>query len=931
MQSATAPSQYKPTNISSMKRRLTSLLAGLLSAGAASGADLYVSPFGSSSNRGSESSPLDLDTALSSRSPARPGDTIWLRGGTYKGKFVSTISGSSGVPITVRSYPGEWAKIDSGIGANRAVILQINGSWTIFRDLEVMSSDTKRSTSYSGSFPDDIRRGEGIHINGANTKVINVVVHDAALGIAAWSSAPNSEIYGCIIYYNGWQAPDRAHGHGIYSQNASGQRLIRDNIIFSQFDKGIQVYGSEAASLRNHLIEGNVVFNSGIVSFNQNVSENLTLWGGDTGPEGIVIKENQFYSIGSEGKLVIGGEGAKDLVFQNNYVPLKAKIRYWQSAIVSGNTFAAPESVIECYLDSRFSSSNYSWDRNTYLCAEEQYSPFILYRLSSRGSLQPFLSSFNGWRSETRFDSSSSYSKGRPTSARVFVRPNRYDSNRANIAIYNWGRLSSVAADLSSVLSEGQSYRIYNAQDYFGAPVASGTFTGAPVSIPMSGLTIATPVGLRTPPNTAPEFGAFVLRAGDPPRSRPSNTSPTLSSIANQTVESNTSTLPIPFTVGDAETAPDKLSVLASSSNHSLVPNSNISLGGSGAQRTLSIEPAPNRTGSATITVAVTDGTLLTTKNFSLNVLSVDAPPEISPIADQIVHNGASTGPIPFTVRSARDGTALSISARASNATQVPSENIVVAGTGEARTISVRPAPNQFGSTTIFVVAVAGRSATQISFELFHRNSTAEAPVSAAAPEISTIRDQVTYNSTPTQAVEFTITDADTPAEDLLVSATASNPTQVPTLELGGSGTTRTLVLAPGEREYGSTTITVTVSDGIHSDSTEFEFYNKESSGNTAPIVSAIPDQSTRGSLATQPIAFAIADDHSEADNLRVWAEPSNPTQVPPSNIIFTGTGADRIVTITPAPGQYGTTTIYILVNDGELTTQTSFVLSALE
>ena len=76
--------------------------------------------------------------------------------------------------------------------------------------------------------------------------------------------------------------------------------------------------------------------------------------------------------------------------------------------------------------------------------------------------------------------------------------------------------------------------------------------------------------------------------------------------------------VPIPFTVGDVELTPAYLTVTATSSNTTLVPAGNISLGGSGANRTIDILPAPNQSGTATITVSVNDGnvTVSTTHSF---------------------------------------------------------------------------------------------------------------------------------------------------------------------------------------------------------------------------------------------------------------------------------------------------------------------------
>ncbi len=62
------------------------------------------------------------------------------------------------------------------------------------------------------------------------------------------------------------------------------------------------------------------------------------------------------------------------------------------------------------------------------------------------------------------------------------------------------------------------------------------------------------------------------------------------------------------LTVGDVESPPGTLTLSGSSNNTALVPNSNIVFGGSGANRTITITAAPKKTGTATITVLVSDG-----------------------------------------------------------------------------------------------------------------------------------------------------------------------------------------------------------------------------------------------------------------------------------------------------------------------------------
>src|SRR5207302_2192332 len=76
-------------------------------------ADFYVSPTGSSSGSGSQTSPWDLQTALNQPAAVKPGDTIWLKGGRYQGVFNAKLTGTSAAPIKVRPVAGERAIVDN--------------------------------------------------------------------------------------------------------------------------------------------------------------------------------------------------------------------------------------------------------------------------------------------------------------------------------------------------------------------------------------------------------------------------------------------------------------------------------------------------------------------------------------------------------------------------------------------------------------------------------------------------------------------------------------------------------------------------------------------------------------------------------------------------------------------------------------------------
>jgi hypothetical protein len=95
------------------------------------------------------------------------------------------------------------------------------------------------------------------------------------------------------------------------------------------------------------------------------------------------------------------------------------------------------------------------------------------------------------------------------------------------------------------------------------------------------------------------------------------NDAPTITDIADTSIAEDGATSALAFTIGDVETAAGSLTVTATSSDPTLIPNANLIIGGSGASRTLTATPAANQFGTATITVTVNDGTTTTSDTSS--------------------------------------------------------------------------------------------------------------------------------------------------------------------------------------------------------------------------------------------------------------------------------------------------------------------------
>lgn len=446
-------------------------VAFFLGSGWSYAADWHVSPDGKATGDGSAANPWDMATAFSGPKAVQPGDTIWLHGGTYKGNLLCALMGTAEKPIIVRQAPGERATIDTD--STGQISVMVSGNYVWLWGFEIMSSDLNRLSNDASSWPADIKCGSGIDTGnspkyGIGTKFINLVIHDTSGAFGVWREAVNPEIYGCIIYYIGWDGPDGGHGHGIYAQSGPEQSFkLADNITFAQFSHGIHVYGSENAYLNNFTIDGNISFNNGILSKVSGYARDILVGGGRTA-ENPIVQDNYCYFTPSKmqatGIDMQFGHGSKNATVKDNYVACEGAMAFKiksEGAAVAGNTFVGNVEGIK----------------------------------------------------ETDFPANTYVGMKRPTGLRVFVRPNQYEPGRAHIAVFNWDNLDTVQVDVANALKVGEEYEVRDVQNYFGPAVVKGTCDGKPIELPMNLTAVAEVVGTYHADfaHTPKEFGAFVL------------------------------------------------------------------------------------------------------------------------------------------------------------------------------------------------------------------------------------------------------------------------------------------------------------------------------------------------------------------------------------------------------------------------------------
>ncbi len=197
------------------------------------------------------------------------------------------------------------------------------------------------------------------------------------------------------------------------------------------------------------------------------------------------------------------------------------------------------------------------------------------------------------------------------------------------------------------------------------------------------------------------------------------NLPPTISNVTNFHIDEDTSSGPVSVTVSDVDDPNTSLELTGTSSNTSLIPNSNIVFGGSGGNRTLTITPAPNQNGSATITLTVSDGRLADSDSFIVTVDPVNDQPTITSISSRSIPVNGNTGSIAFTIGDVEtDVSFLTLTKDTSNSTLVPLSGIVFGGSGASRNVTITPAANQLGSSSVTLTISDGALTASRTFTL---------------------------------------------------------------------------------------------------------------------------------------------------------------------------------------------------------------------
>jgi hypothetical protein len=468
-------------------------------------------------NDGTWAKPIDLQSALSGTG-IKPGQTLLVRGGIYRGSFRSLLKGTADKPIRIAAFPGDVVVIDAG--QRRSPGLVIDGAHTIFSGFEVRHATVLADGSRVEPADRSAAPGDGVEVDGPGIQLVDFSVHDNGTGIELRDDAIDAKIIGGAVYNNGYRGLARRPSPGIEIRNDSGTKLVSGTLVFNNFGHGIDVTGLGGND--GVVLDGVVAFDNGAPA--GSASRNV-LMGSSTGDvDRIRVQHGVFYHRRSDGtNIEIGSEDRHNgaAAFIDNHVlggeELLA-LRSFDSLKVGDNLFVrssgseVDEPAIELWTPGRLVRSAvpdaYSWDKNTYVDVAPTAEAFILNSRSDSRAL-----TFPEWRDRTGLDAASVHQGAPKTAPVVRLLPVAGRNGRANVTVSNPSNAPTVRVDLTGAgLRRGQTFEIRDAQNLGGSPVFSGTFNGSVVSLPMRSTSVSQPVyGGRRVSHTPPAFGAFVV------------------------------------------------------------------------------------------------------------------------------------------------------------------------------------------------------------------------------------------------------------------------------------------------------------------------------------------------------------------------------------------------------------------------------------
>ncbi len=226
-------------------------------------ATYYIAPTGNNSSPGTVTQPFA--TLQKAHDVANPGDTIYMRGGTYlfTSPQILTRDGNNGNPIRLYAYPGERPVIDAinatiintGNYYDGWAIALNSASWWHIKGLEIRNAPAGGLLIYAASHSNIIESND-IHHNGRISQY-------AGSGIQLLGSGANNLILNNDLHHN--RDVNKGNADGFAGGGTTGTgNVVRGNRAWRNSDDGFDFFNSQDnTSGGAYIIENNWAWENG--------------------------------------------------------------------------------------------------------------------------------------------------------------------------------------------------------------------------------------------------------------------------------------------------------------------------------------------------------------------------------------------------------------------------------------------------------------------------------------------------------------------------------------------------------------------------------------------------------------------------------------------------------------------------------------------
>lgn len=288
----------------------------------------------------------------------------------------------------------------------------------------------------------------------------------------------------------------------------------------------------------------------------------------------------------------------------------------------------------------------------------------------------------------------------------------------------------------------------------------------------------------------------------------PVNDAPVLSSISNVLVNEEVTTF-VNFDLTDVDnTLTCSGAVSVASTNTALIPVANVAITGTAPNCTATITPATDESGSSTITLTATDGTLTDTSSFNVTVTDIDDAPVASAVTiadfDEDVESALIT--LSYTDVEGHQAGTCSVT----DLTNITVTQACACGLGVC-SLKVKGAPNYNGAASFKYTVTANLLQSNEVTQTMTILPVNDAPVISVIADTSTNEDQ-------TKFVNFSITDVDSTLTCAgSVTKASSDLVLIPVanITIAGTAPSCTATIVPAANKFGASDITLTVSDTL--------------------------------------------------------------------------------------------------------------------